>query len=48
MSKSLRTLLLILLWIVVLGGGFVVFWVRDANLLQPAIEESLEAPARAL
>ena len=45
MSKSLRMLLLILLWIVVLGGGLVVFWIRDANLLQPAIEEALEAPA---
>jgi hypothetical protein len=43
MPKPLRTLLLILLWIFVLGGGFVVFWVRDAALVQPAIEAELDA-----
>lgn len=44
MSKPLRTLLLILLWILVLGGGFVVFWVREAALVQPAIEAELDVP----
>jgi hypothetical protein len=47
MSKPLRTVLMILLWLLVLGGGFVVFWVRDAMLVQPAIEQRLDVPAGA-
>jgi len=43
MTRPVRLLLFILLWIIVLGGGFVVFWVRDANVLKPALERIIEA-----
>jgi len=43
MSKPLRTLFVILLWILVLGGGFVVFWVRETALVQPTIEAERDA-----
>jgi len=43
--RPLRILLLVLLWIIVLAGGFVAFWIRDANLLQPAIEREIDPSA---
>ena len=45
MPKPLRLLLIVLLWILVLGGGFVVFWVLDTKLFQPAIEPETSAGA---
>jgi len=37
MPRILRRLLIILLWILVLGGGFVVFWIRDSQFVEPTI-----------
>ena len=47
MPKPLRVLLLILLWIFVLGGGFVLFWFRETNVLPPPIERSTDPQTRA-
>ena len=43
MPKPLRLLLLILLWTILLGGGFVFYWLQDANRLKPQLEEIIEA-----
>jgi len=43
MTRPVRILLFILLWIILLGGGFVVFWIRDANVLKPELERIIEA-----
>ena len=45
MPRPLRVLLLVLLWIIVLGGGFVAFWIRDPSLLEPAIEREIDPSA---
>ncbi len=42
MPKPLRLILLILLWMILLGGGFVFYWIQDANRLKPQIEEIIE------
>jgi len=46
MPRFIRTLLVILLWIILLGGGFVVFWVRDANLSPAPMGEPLNRDVR--
>ena len=33
---------MILLWLIVLGGGFVFYWIQDANRLKPELEDLLE------
>ena len=43
MPRTLRRLLIILLWLLVLGGGFVAFWILDIDLFQPAIEPESQA-----
>jgi len=43
MPKPLRLLLLILLWMILLGGGFVFYWLQDANRLKPQLEQIIEA-----
>lgn len=37
MPKILRKLLIILLWILVLGGGFVFLWIRDSQFVEPVV-----------
>lgn len=43
MPRPLRLLLLILLWTILLGGGFVFYWLQDANRLKPSLEGIIEA-----
>lgn len=40
-----KRILLILLWIVLLGGGFVFYWVQDANRIKPELEQLIEEQA---
>ncbi len=42
MRKPLRLLLVILLWLILLGGGFVFYWIQDPNRFKPELEELLE------
>lgn len=43
MRKPLRLLLVILLWLILLCGGFVFYWIQDPNRFKPELEELLEA-----
>jgi len=43
MPRPLRLLLLILLWTILLGGGFVFYWLQDADGLKPSLEGIIEA-----
>jgi hypothetical protein len=40
-----KRILMILLWIVLLGGGFVFYWIQDANRIKPELEQLIEEQA---
>jgi len=42
MSNALRKVLIVLLWIILLGGGFVFLWIDDASLSPPAIDAGIK------
>ncbi|MDH3643877.1 MAG: AsmA family protein, partial [Gammaproteobacteria bacterium] len=41
----IRRILMILLWLVLLGGGFVFYWIQDANRFKPELETLIEEQA---
>jgi len=41
----LRRILMILLWLVLLGGGFVFYWIQDANRFKPELENLIQEQA---